>query len=124
VDRDLEIELALRLLAGEEGAFERFVEHFRAKRDPERVRPWVFRIAKDVCLTKRRKSIFAPPAQEISLDELMPTRDSRDGSMKLEIADWSNVPEDPATRGTAHDRRADNILVRTSAGGHLWTSGP
>jgi len=99
VDRDLEIELALRLLAGEEGAFERFVEHFRAKRDPERVRPWVFRIAKDVCLTKRRKSIFAPtPAQEISLDELMPTRDSRDGSMKLEIADWSNVPEDRLLR--------------------------
>ncbi|HYL15876.1 MAG TPA: RNA polymerase sigma factor [Terriglobales bacterium] len=132
VDRELEIELARRLLAGEEGAFERFVEHFRAKifqyswlmcgqredaeevaqetmlklfesfnqlRDPERVRPWVFRIAKNVCLTKRRKSIFAPtPAQEISLDELMPTRHSHEGSMKLEIADWSNVPEDRLLR--------------------------
>jgi DNA-directed RNA polymerase specialized sigma24 family protein len=31
VDRELEIELARRLLAGEESAFERFVEHFRAK---------------------------------------------------------------------------------------------
>jgi RNA polymerase sigma-70 factor (ECF subfamily) len=124
VDRELEIELARRLLAGEEGAFERFVEYswlmcgqredaeevaqetmlktfesFQQLRDPERVRPWVFRIAKNVCLTKRRKSIFAPtPAQEISLDELMPTRDSRDGTMKLEIADWSNVPEDRLLR--------------------------
>jgi RNA polymerase sigma-70 factor, ECF subfamily len=132
VDRELEIELARRLLAGEERAFERFVEHFRAKifhysllmcgqredaeevaqetmlktfqsfhqlRDPERVRPWVFRIAKNVCLVKRRKSIFAPSSdQEISLDELMPTRDSRDGRIKLEIADWSNLPEDQVLR--------------------------
>lgn len=132
MDRDLEIELARRLLAGEVGAFERLVEHFRAKifqyswlmcgqredaeevaqetmlktfesfhqlRDPEHVRPWVFRIAKNVCLTKRRKSIFAPTsAQEISLDEVMPTRDFRDGSMKLEIADWLNVPEDRLLR--------------------------
>lgn len=128
LDRELEIELARRLLAGEDRAVEHFVEHFRAKifhyswlmcgqredaeevaqetmlktfesfhqlRDPARVRPWVFRIAKNVCLTKRRKSIFAPnTAQEISLDELMPSRASRDGRMKLEIADWSNVPED------------------------------
>jgi RNA polymerase sigma-70 factor, ECF subfamily len=128
VDRELEIELARRMLVGEESAFDRFVEHFRAKifqyswlmcgqredaeevaqetmlktfesfnqlRDPERVRPWIFRIAKNVCLTKRRKSIFAPaPAQEISLDELMPARDSHDGRMKIEIADWSNLPDD------------------------------
>jgi len=74
-------------------------ESFHQLRDPERVRPWVFRIAKNVCLTKRRKSIFAPsPAQEISLDELMPSRDSRDGRMKLEIADWSNLPEDHVLR--------------------------
>lgn len=132
MDRELEIELARRLLAGEEYAFERFVEHFRAKifqyswlmcgqredaeevaqetmlktfesfqqlREPERVRPWVFRIAKNVCLTKRRKSIFAPTAaQEISLDELMPSRDAHDGRMKIEIADWSNLPEDQVLR--------------------------
>lgn len=127
MDRELEVELARRLLAGEAQAFDRFVEHFRAKifhyswlmcgqredaeevaqetllktfesfhqlKQPERVRPWVFRIAKNVCLTKRRRSIFAPsPAQEMSLDELMPSKDSRDGT-KLEIADWSQLPED------------------------------
>ena len=29
-------------------------------RDPTRLKPWVFRIAKNACLTKRRKSVFAP----------------------------------------------------------------
>ncbi|MGB9604912.1 MAG: RNA polymerase sigma factor, partial [Bryobacteraceae bacterium] len=99
-----EIELARRLMAGEPGAFERFVEVFRNKlfqysllvcghhedaeevaqdalfkvfekldqlREPERIRPWVFRIARNACLMKRRKSVFAPE-REISLDELMP----------------------------------------------------
>jgi RNA polymerase sigma-70 factor (ECF subfamily) len=37
-------------------------------REPEHVKPWVFRIAKNACLMKRRKSIFAPP-QEFSLDQ-------------------------------------------------------
>ena len=97
-----ETSLARALLAGETGAFDRFVEHFRRRifhyswlmcgqpedaeevaqetllkvfenfatlRDPERVRPWVFRIARNACLMQRRKSVFAP-AQEFSLDEL------------------------------------------------------
>ena len=37
-------------------------------RDPNHVKAWVFRIAKNACLMKRRKSIFAPP-HELSLDE-------------------------------------------------------
>ena len=36
-------------------------------RDPERIRSWIFRIARNACLMQRRKSIFAPP-EEISLD--------------------------------------------------------
>lgn len=129
MNRELEIQLARRLLSGDAQAFDDFAAHFRDKifqyswlmcgqredaeevaqetmlktfesfyqlREPERVRPWVFRIAKNVCLTKRRKSIFAPSAaQEISLDESMPTRD---GSMRLEIADWSKLPEDQVLR--------------------------
>ena len=100
--------LARALLAGESGAFDRFVEHFRSRifhyswlmcgqpedaeevaqetllkvfesfatlREPERVRPWVFRIAKNACLMHRRKSIFAPP-RELSLDELPPTSET------------------------------------------------
>src|SRR5579871_4137812 len=45
-------------------------ESFDQLREPERVRPWVFRIAKNACLMKRRKSVFAPE-RELSLDEFM-----------------------------------------------------
>lgn len=112
-------------MAGDAGAFDGFVAHFRAKifqyswlmcgqredaedvaqdtllkvfesfdqlREPERIRPWVFRIARNACLMKRRKSVFAP-SQELSLDQFMPAL-QRDGSaVKLEIADWSALPD-------------------------------
>lgn len=120
MERAAEIELARQLLAGTPEAFDRFVDHFRAKifhysrimcghredaeevvqetllrvfenfgqlREPEHVRAWVFRIAKNACLIKRRKSVYAPQ-QELSLDELMPARAPGGDPMKIEIADW------------------------------------
>lgn len=57
-------------------------------REPERLKPWVFRIARNACLMKRRKSVFAPAA-EIPLDEWRP-------KLPLELADWSALPEDLA----------------------------
>ncbi len=47
-------------------------ENIDQLRDPERVRSWVFRIAKNACLMQKRKSVFAP-AHELSIDELPPT---------------------------------------------------
>ena len=47
-------------------------ENFDQLREPEHVRAWVFRIAKNACRMHRRKSVFAP-AHELSLDELAPT---------------------------------------------------
>lgn len=44
-------------------------QNLKQLREPERVRAWVFRIAKNVCLMRRRKSVFAP-SEEISLDDL------------------------------------------------------
>ena len=112
-------------MRGEADAFDRFVEHFRAKifhyswlmcgqredaedvaqdtllkvfesfdqlREPERVRPWVYRIARNACLMKRRKSVFAP-SHELSLDDFMPAIDHQDGHAKLQIADWSGLPD-------------------------------
>ena len=112
-------------MRGDANAFDRFVEHFRAKifhyswlmcgqredaedvaqdtllkvfesfdqlREPERVRPWVFRIARNACLTKRRKSVFAP-TQELSLDDFMPAWTIGSGHAKLQIADWSGLPD-------------------------------
>ena len=125
MEREAEVELARRLIAGEPEAFDRFVEHFRAKifhyswlmcghredaeevaqetllkvfenfdrlHEPERVRPWVFRIAKNACLMKRRKSIFAP-SRELSLDDFLPAMDHEGGREKLQIADWSRLPD-------------------------------
>ena len=125
MERDTEVALARQLIAGEPEAFDRFVEHFRAKishyswlmcgqredaeevaqetllkvfesfdhlREPERVRPWVFRIAKNACLMKRRKSVFAP-SQELSLDEFLPAMDHEGGHVKIQIADWSRLPD-------------------------------
>jgi RNA polymerase sigma-70 factor (ECF subfamily) len=125
LERDTEVKLARQLIAGEPEAFDRFVEHFRAKifhyswlmcgqredaeevaqetllkvfesfahlREPERVRPWVFRIAKNACLMKRRKSVFAP-SQELSLDEFLPAMNHEGGHATIEIADWSRLPD-------------------------------
>ena len=67
-------------------------ESFDQLRDPERVRPWVFRIARNACLMKRRKSVFAP-SQELSLDDFIPTIDHQEGHAKLQIADCSGLPD-------------------------------
>ena len=67
-------------------------ENFEDLREPGRVRPWVFRIAKNACLMKRRKSVFAP-ARELSLDDFLPAMDHAGGHAKLEIADWSRLPD-------------------------------
>ena len=126
--RGEEVQLARDLLAGVDGAFDRFVSYFHSKlfkyamlvcrqredaeevsqetllrvfqnlnqlKDPERVKPWIFRIAKNACLMKRRKSVFAPD-RELSLDEFMPTSTQIDGQKKIEIADWTSLPEDQA----------------------------
>lgn len=128
MERDTESELARQLIAGETGAFDRFVEYFRPKvfqyswlmcghredaeevaqetllkvfesgdqlREPEKIRSWVFRIAKNACLMKRRKSIFAP-ARELSLDALMPAKHEDGDRVRLEIADWSTLPDGKA----------------------------
>lgn len=128
MERDIESDLARRLIAAEPGAFERFVEYFRPKifqyswlmcghredaeevaqetllkvfengeqlREPEKIRSWVFRIAKNACLMKRRKSTFAP-ARELSLDEFMPSKHRDGDGVRMEIADWSALPEGKA----------------------------
>jgi RNA polymerase sigma-70 factor, ECF subfamily len=81
-------------------------ENFDQLKDAESVKPWVFRIAKNFCLMKRRKSVFAPQ-RELSLDELMPAKNG-DGERPLQIADVSALPEDEVLRSELHEelRRA------------------
>ena len=83
-------------------------ENFDQLREPEHVRAWVFRIARNACLMKRRKSVFAP-TQELSLDELMPAPGQAGGERKLEIADWSSLPETEVLRGELKEVLEDAI---------------
>jgi RNA polymerase sigma-70 factor (ECF subfamily) len=86
-------------------------ENFDQLREPEHVRSWVFRIARNACLMKRRKSVFAP-TQELSLDDFMPHSTGDGEQRKLEIADWSALPDDQVLRGELGDviRRAIESL--------------
>ncbi len=70
--------------------------NFEQLREPERVKAWVFRIARNECLMRRRRSVFAP-TQELSLDDFLPHQDQDDGR-RLEIPDWSALPDDQALR--------------------------
>jgi RNA polymerase sigma-70 factor (ECF subfamily) len=118
----MEAELARRLIAGEPEAFvEHFrakifqyswtmcgqredaeevaqetllkvCESFHQLREPARVRPWVFQIARNACLMKRRKSVFAP-SRELSLGDLMPAMEHSGGHLTLQIADWSGLAD-------------------------------
>lgn len=140
----MEIELARQLLAGKPEAFDRFVDHFRAKifsysqmmcghrddaeevvqetllrvfenfgqlREPEHVRAWVFRIAKNACLMKRRKSIYAPQ-QELSVDELMPARGN--GGDPIRSRSLPHDVEEHSTEETAQvlDLNTDAVKTR------------
>jgi RNA polymerase sigma-70 factor (ECF subfamily) len=65
--------------------------------NPEHVRPWVFRIARNECLMMRRRSVFAP-SHELSLDDLLPAVDGEGRHRHLQIADWSALPDDRLLR--------------------------
>ncbi len=73
----------------------RSIKDFRKE---SRFTTWLYRIASNACLKKRRRGVHDPePEQELSLDELMP-RPNADG-VKPEIADWSHDAERALLRG-------------------------
>jgi RNA polymerase sigma-70 factor, ECF subfamily len=86
----------------------RVFQNFNQLKDPERVKAWVFRIARNACLMKRRKSVFAPD-RELSLDELRPSSSHEDGRKRIEIADWSALPEDRAFQAELRRALDDSI---------------
>jgi RNA polymerase sigma-70 factor (ECF subfamily) len=77
-------------------------ENFEQLREPGRVKAWLFRIARNACLMKRRKSVFAP-AQELSLDEFLPQFKDDAGPSRPDIADWSNLPEERVLQSELRD---------------------
>ncbi|MBI4537407.1 MAG: sigma-70 family RNA polymerase sigma factor [candidate division NC10 bacterium] len=73
----------------------RSIRDFRAE---SRLTTWLYRIAANACLKKRRRGVHDPaPEQELSLDELMPRPDAE--GRKPEIADWSEDAERALLRG-------------------------
>ncbi len=84
-------------------------ENFRQLREPEHVKTWVFRIARNACYMKRRKSVYAPD-RELSLEELMPSWKQDGQGRKLEIADWRALPEDCVISGELQQKLREAIL--------------
>lgn len=76
------MELARPLLTGKPEAFDGFVEHFRAKIFPH---SWL------MC---GHREDAEEVAQELSLEQFLPARKAADGDVKIEIADWSQLPDD------------------------------
>src|SRR5574341_105718 len=78
----------------------RSIKEFRGE---SKFTTWLYRIASNACLKKRRRGLFEPrPEQELSLDELMP-RPGPDGR-RPEIADWSEDAERALLRGELSER--------------------
>ncbi len=74
------------------------VRSIREFREESKFTTWLYRIASNACLKKRRRGVHDPsPEQELSLDELMPRPDAE--GRKPEIADWSEDAEQALLRG-------------------------
>lgn len=74
------------------------VRSLREFREESKFSTWLYRIAANACLKKRRRGVHDPtPDQELSLDELMPRPDAE--GRKPEIPDWSDDAERALLRG-------------------------
>jgi RNA polymerase sigma-70 factor (ECF subfamily) len=76
-------------------------ESFDRLREPERVRSWVFRIAKNACLMKRRKSVFAP-SHELSLEHAFPAHDEEGSTVARQLAETGASPDALLLRDERH----------------------
>jgi RNA polymerase sigma-70 factor (ECF subfamily) len=77
-------------------------ENYDQLRAPEHVKSWVFRIARNNCLMKRRKSLFAP-VEEVSLDEVIDEGSGAGVHPRLQLADAAAGPDILTFRGELRD---------------------
>jgi RNA polymerase sigma-70 factor (ECF subfamily) len=76
------------------------IQAFRSLKDlkePKALRSWLYRVASNACLMKRRKGKFEPD-RELALEELMPR--GGDGA-SFEIPDLSALPDEALARTEA-----------------------
>ena len=79
------------------------IRSLREFREESKFSTWLYRIASNACLKKRRRGVHDPtPEQELSLDELMPRPDAE--GRKPEIPDWSEDAEGALLRGELSER--------------------
>ncbi len=84
------------------------VRSIRDFREESRFTTWLYRIASNACLKKRRRGVHDPtPQQELSLDELMPRPDA--AGRRPEIPDWSEDAEQALLRGELGRRMEEAI---------------
>jgi RNA polymerase sigma-70 factor (ECF subfamily) len=77
-------------------------------RDPGAVRTWLFRVAANQCLMKRRGERTEPAAQ-LSLDRFKPP--GWENGELAEVPDWSSLPDDGAQRAELRDALERAILT-------------
>lgn len=82
-------------------------ESLKTLKEPKALKSWLYRVAANACLMKRRKGKFEPK-KELSLDALMP-RDP--DSAAFEIPDPSDAPDDSVARNET--RRAVREAIRS-----------
>lgn len=92
----------------------KILESFDQLREPPHARSRVLRVARNFCLMKRRRSQFAP-APELSLDEYMPALDRGGGTMQVQIADWSGLPDNRVLRAELRRVVVAHASVRGAA---------
>jgi RNA polymerase sigma-70 factor (ECF subfamily) len=79
------------------------IRSVREFREESKFSTWLYRIAANACLKKRRRGVHDPtPERELSLDDLMPRPDAE--GRKPEISDWSEDAERALLRGELSDR--------------------
>jgi RNA polymerase sigma-70 factor (ECF subfamily) len=79
------------------------IRSIREFREDSKFSTWLYRIAANACLKKRRRGVHDPaPGQEFSLDDLMPRPDAE--GRKPEIRDWSEDAERALLRGELSER--------------------
>jgi len=75
-------------------------------KEPKALRSWLYRVASNACLMKRRKGKFEPQ-RELSLEELMPAGAEE---ASAEIPDAGDLPDDELARSEV--RRAVREAIR------------
>jgi len=82
-------------------------ESLKTLKEPKALKSWLYRVASNACLMKRRKGRFEPQ-RELSLEELMPKGAE---SVAFEVPDHADLPDDSVARNET--RRAVREAIRS-----------